>query len=74
MVTWPAQGHTLTHHGQAAPSSTAAHRETKSPFYDARMKEAIYKDPVLALPQVCLFSSTDQMTSKFSHSIKKILV
>lgn len=42
--TQPAWGHTLTHHRQAAPSSTAAHGETKSPFCDARMKEAFYKD------------------------------
>ena len=39
-----AQGHALAHHGQAAPSSTAAREETKSPFCDARMKEAFYKD------------------------------
>lgn len=62
----------LAHHKQAALSSTAACGETKSPFGDARMKEAFYKDFRVCSPSGLYgFFSTDKIISKFFKSIKR---
>lgn len=73
--TRPAQGHVLAHHKQAALSSTAACGETKSPFGDARMKEAFYKDFRVCSPSgLYVFFQQTKLFQNFSNQLKEKLV